>query len=120
MFWSNMNNTRLAELRSDFSRIWTEIQLIKTTQSQILTKEIHIMATLDQVLADEQAEAAAIAAVASAIADLKAQLAAAIAAASQPISPDLQAKIDEIFTAAEANKAALGALEPPPVVPPAA
>lgn len=63
------------------------------------------MARLDDVLADVTAETTMIAGVGTLVAGLRQQVADAVAAAG--VSADDQAKIDAIFAAAEANKAAL-------------
>ncbi len=64
-------------------------------------------ATLDDVLADIQAEKTAIAGLSDLISGLKQQLADALANAN--LSPENQAKVDAIFAEAEARKAELAA-----------
>ena len=82
----------------------------------ILANQRRIMATLDEILQDVTDESTAIDGVLTLISGLKAQLDAALAGAG--ITPEVQSKIDAIFTAAEANKAklatALAANTPPP------
>lgn len=63
------------------------------------------MATIDQVLSDVQAESTTIASVQAFVAGLRQQLADALANTSVPA--DVQAKIDQVFDAVEANKVAL-------------
>lgn len=81
----------------------------------------HIMATLDQVLADVTAESSQINAVGALITGLKQQIADALSGATLP--PAVQAKVDSIFATAEANKAAIqsaidaNASAAPPAVP---
>lgn len=67
-----------------------------------------IMATLDDILNNEADEATQIAAIGNIVTNLKAQLAAALSGTTLPSS--VQAEIDQIFTAATANKAALATL----------
>lgn len=64
-------------------------------------QESIIMATLDQVLADVQAESTVVNSLASLTAGIKAQLDAALAGA---LTPEVQTKVDAIFTGIEANK----------------
>jgi hypothetical protein len=71
----------------------------------IIKNQETMMATLDDVLADVTAETTQIASLSALIDGLKQQVADALAGATLP--PATQAKIDEIFTAAEANKAAI-------------
>jgi hypothetical protein len=78
--------------------------LNRKLDSIIKTQE-KMMATLDEVLADVTAETTQIASISALIDGLRQQLADALAGATLP--PATQAKIDEIFTAAEANKAAI-------------
>lgn len=88
--------------------------------------ETNIMATLDQVRQDIQDETAQIAGLSTFIAGLKQQIADALAGVTLP--PAVQAKVDEIFAGAEANKTALASamatsptgqpLPAPPVVDP--
>jgi hypothetical protein len=84
--------------------------------------ENDIMATLADILADEQAEGGEITQLVDAfnaqtatIADLQAQIAAL---APGTLTADQQASIDATFAAAEANKAALTAAIPVVVTPP--
>lgn len=76
------------------------------------------MATLDEVLADVQAETTLISGVSTLIDGLKSQLSAALANVN--LTPAVQAQVDQIFATAEANKAALAAAltanTPPAVV----
>ncbi len=60
------------------------------------------MATLDDILADVTAEAAGIDSLGTLITQLKEQVAGAT---SGNLPPDVQAKVDAIFTQAETNKA---------------
>lgn len=71
----------------------------------IIRNQEKIMATLDEVLADVTAETTLIASLGTLITGLKDQLAAALADTTLP--PEVQAKVDAIFAAAEANKTAL-------------
>ena len=63
------------------------------------------MATLDDILSDVTAETSSIASLSVLIAGIKQQLADALAGVTLP--PATQAKVDQIFAAAEANKQAL-------------
>jgi hypothetical protein len=81
------------------------------------TQGATIMATLDEILADVQAETSLISGVSTLIDGLKTQLAAALA--NESLSPAVQAQVDQIFATAEANKAALAVAlveNTPPVV----
>lgn len=72
-----------------------------------------IMATLDEVLADVTAETTQLDSLSTLIAGLQKQLADALAGTTLPA--DVQAKVDAIFAAAEANKAKIAAaLAPTP------
>lgn len=62
-----------------------------------------IMATLDQVLSDVTDESTQIDGLATLISGLRQQVADAVKNAGIP--PDVQAKIDQVFAQAEANKA---------------
>lgn len=75
--------------------------------SEILSNQETMMATLDQILQDVTDESTAIDSISTLIAGLKQQLADALANTSLP--PDVQAKIDAVFSAAESNKAKLAA-----------
>ncbi len=85
-------------------------------QDLILSKLETIMATLDEVLTDVTDESSRLDSISALIDGLKTQLADALAGTTLP--PATQAKVDAIFTAAEANKAkidkALNANVPPP------
>jgi hypothetical protein len=71
------------------------------------TREVGIMATLEQVLADVTEETTLIGSLSTLTAGLKAQLDDVLAGINLP--PVVQAKVDAIFAAAEANKAAVAA-----------
>lgn len=81
------------------------------------------MASLDQVLADVTDESTQLDSIAALITGLKKQVADALASAGT-IPPDVQAKVDAIFTQAEANKtkiaSALNANTAPAPTPPSA
>lgn len=68
----------------------------------IVQQQETIMATLDQVLADITEENTRLDSIAALIGGLRQQLADALSGANLP--PEVQAKVDAIFTAAEANK----------------
>jgi len=74
------------------------------------------MASLDDVLADVTGETTRLDSLSTLISGIRQQLADALSGASLP--PAVQAKVDAIFTAAEANKAkidtALNTNVPPP------
>ena len=78
-----------------------------------------IMATLDQVLADVTDESSRLDSISALIDGLRQQLADALSGATLP--PDVQAKVDAVFAAAETNKGkidkALNANVPPPATP---
>jgi hypothetical protein len=82
----------------DDEKNWTK--LFKMLE-EVLGKEVAIMATLDQIITDVTAETTLIDGVSTLIAGLKKQLADALAGV---LNADQQAKVDAIFTAAEANK----------------
>lgn len=73
----------------------------------IIRNQETMMATLDQILQDVTDESTAIDSISTLIAGLKQQLADALANTTLP--PDVQAKIDAVFSGAEANKAKLAA-----------
>lgn len=64
-----------------------------------------IMATLDQVVQDVSDESTLIDSVSVLITGLKQQIADALSGATLP--PDVQAKVDAVFSTAESNKAKL-------------
>ena len=64
-------------------------------------------ATLEQVLADVTAETTSIASISTLITGLQKQLADALAGTTLP--PAVQAKVDSIFQATEANRVAIAA-----------
>lgn len=66
-----------------------------------------IMATLDDITADMTEETTAIGGISTLVQGLRQQLADALSGTTLP--PAVQAKVDAIFTAAEANKGALAA-----------
>lgn len=70
-------------------------------QISIEQKVTHIMATLDQVLADVTAESSQLDSLNALIVGIKQQLADALSGATLP--PAVQAKVDAVFTQAEAN-----------------
>ena len=72
--------------------------------NNIERKEVSIMATLDQVLADVQAESTLIGSISQLISGLQQQLNDILAG---NLPPAVQAKVDAVFTQAEANKQAL-------------
>ena len=78
---------------------------IKTTLDHITHSLEKILATLDDVIQDMTDETTAIGGISTLITGLQQQLADALSGVTLP--PGTQAKIDQIFTAAEANKAAL-------------
>lgn len=84
--------------------------------NRILAQQEAIMATLDQVLQDVTDESTRLDSISALIDGLRKQIADILSGANLP--PDVQAKVDAIFTAAEANKAkidaALNANAPPP------
>jgi len=69
----------------------------------IIVNQEKIMATLDQVLTDVTDESTRLDSISALIDGLKQQVADALAGTTLP--PATQAKVDAIFTAAEANKA---------------
>jgi len=70
------------------------------------------MANLDDVLSNEADEATQIGVIANIVTNLKQQLADALSGTTLP--PAVQAKVDQVFAASTANKAALQALSNPP------
>jgi hypothetical protein len=91
------------------------IARLDAISSRLDLMEKKIMATLDDVLKDVTDESTAIDGISTLIAGLKQQLADALAGTTLP--PATQAKVDAIFTQAEANKGkiatALDANTPP-------
>ena len=74
---------------------------------QLLVNQEKIMATLDEVLEDVQGKSTVINSLSALISGLQQQIKDALANVTIP--PDAQAKIDQIFAAAETNKAKLAA-----------
>jgi hypothetical protein len=93
---------------------------IREMLALILRQQEPMMATIDQVLADVTDEGTSLAKLSTLISGLQQQLKDALAGIVVPA--DVQAKIDAVFVAAEANKVAiataLGQPAVPPVVPP--
>jgi NTP pyrophosphatase (non-canonical NTP hydrolase) len=75
-------------------------QIIRMLE-QLKNGQEDIMATLDEILADVQAETSLIDGVSTLISGLKQQLADALAGV---LTPAQQAEVDAIFAAAETNK----------------
>lgn len=73
----------------------------------VLAREENIMATIDEVLSDVQDESTVEDSLITLVTGIKSQLDAALA--SQGIPPDVQAKIDAVFSGIEANKAKVAA-----------
>ena len=84
-----------------------KLDAISAQLAAVLSKEISIMASLDDVAADVSAEPTLIASLSTLMLGFKDQLAAALAGTTLP--PAVQAKIDSIFNQAEANKAQIAA-----------
>lgn len=93
---------RLDWLYAQGERLHNVLETVLTNQAILNTKLETIMATLDDVLADVTAESAGIDSLGVLITQLKEQVAGAT---SGTLPPDVQAKVDAIFTQAEANKA---------------
>lgn len=106
MFW-HRDRELLKALRVGILAILDNQHKHKEILFQILRKEESIMATLDQIAADVTSEKTVIDSLAVLITGLKQQLDDVLAGVTLP--PAVQAKVDEIFVAAEANKAALAA-----------
>lgn len=91
-------------------------QELRGLLQQLLKQGEHIMASLDEVLADVTAETTSLDSIATLIAGLKQQVTDALSGTTLP--PAVQSKVDAIFTAAETNKqkiaAALAANVPTP------
>lgn len=86
-----------------------QIAEIRALVQRVIEKENETMATIDEVLADVQAESTQLDSLAALIGGLRTQLADALADTTIPA--ETQAKIDAVFTAVEANKAKImGAL----------
>jgi predicted metal-dependent enzyme (double-stranded beta helix superfamily) len=81
----------------------TLLREVLEKQGLILEKVESIMATLDEVLQDVTDESTQLDSIGTLVAGLKQQLADALAGTTLP--PGVQAKVDAIFTQAEANKA---------------
>ena len=77
------------------------LDLVKATNRS----EVKNMATMDQILDDVTAEKTLVEGVSTLISSLKAEVAAIIPAGT--LTADQQAKLDNIFAQAEANKSAL-------------
>lgn len=96
-------------LSSQFAAVFQRLDNLGKRFDQIDTRldlmEKNIMATLDQVLQDIADEKTAIASVSELIAGLRKQVEDALAGVTLP--PAVQAKIDQVFEGAEANKKAL-------------
>lgn len=80
-------------------------QILNIVQS-LKTQGDKIMATLDEVLADAQAESTVDDSIIALLTSIKAQLDALLGGS---LPPDLQAKVDAIFTQLEQNKAKVAA-----------
>lgn len=80
--------------------------LILSQDETIKKMEGKIMATLDEVLAAVQSQETMIDGISTLIAGLKQQLADALAG-SGALTPEVQAKIDQIFAEAEENRVKL-------------
>ena len=96
----------------------------RANDEAILMALEQIMASLDGIIAEVAKEQTEIGGITALIAGLRQQVADALA--SQTIPPPLQAKVDAIFAAAQANNAALvqalndpGQAPAPPAPPPA-
>ena len=96
----------------------------RANDEAILIALEQIMASLDDIIAEVAKEQTEIGGITALIAGLRQQVADALA--SQTIPPPLQAKVDAIFAAAQANNAALvqalndpGQAPAPPAPPPA-
>ena len=77
------------------------------TQQDLTQMEQRLMAKLDDIVADVTAETTLIEGVSTLVTGLKQQLADALT--GENLSPEAQAKVDQIFATAEANKAKLAA-----------
>lgn len=77
-----------------------------TLVKQVLKRETLIMATLEETLADVQAESAVDDSIITLVTGLKAQLDAVLGG---QLTPAQQAQVDQIFAAIEANKAKVAA-----------
>ena len=80
---------------------------IKELEAKIMAQIDDINAQLDQIIADATAESTLIDSISAVVTGLQTQLTAALA--NESISGPTQAKINQIFAAAEANKAKLAA-----------
>jgi capsule polysaccharide export protein KpsE/RkpR len=79
-----------------------QLSLVLNKISSLQTKMETMMATLDEVLADVQAESTQIDSLTTLTAGLKQQLTDALSGVTLP--PDVQAKVDAVFAGVEANK----------------
>src|SRR4051794_35866658 len=97
-------------------RIERKLDLILKGDRNIIRKERLIMATLDQIALEVAGESTDIDSLAKLFAGIQQQLADVLSGANLP--PAVQAKVDAIFAAVEANKQkladALAANVPPP------
>ena len=82
-----------------------EVRCITEMLARIIQQQEKLMATIDQVAQDVSDESTLIDSVSVLITGLKQQVADALSGATLP--PAVQAKIDAVFTTAEANKAKL-------------
>lgn len=98
----------LSHLITQFEVKTTAIQAsvaeIQTTLVKLERKEDNIMATLDEILSDVQAESTLIGSISQLIAGLQVQLNDVLAG---NLPPAVQQKVDAIFQQVEANKQAL-------------
>lgn len=94
----------ITQFESKTSSIINNLNDINIKLANISGKEDKMMATLDEILADVQAEPSLIASLTTLIGGLQQQLNDVLAG---NLPPAVQQKVDAIFAAAEANKQAL-------------
>jgi len=108
MAWQNFED----EAMQRFADLQTLLNTVLINQQSILAKETTIMANLDDILSNEADEATQIGVIQTMVENLRQQLADALSGVTLP--PAVQAKVDEIFTQASANKQALTDLSQTP------
>jgi len=100
------------EVMKRFDDLQAQLTTILINQQSSSTRETTIMANLDDILSNEADEATQIGVIQTMVENLRQQLADALSGVTLP--PAVQAKVDEIFTQASANKQALTDLSQTP------
>lgn len=114
-----LSNNAVILSREQYLKLEALLKDVRWNQGLTLRRLERIMATIDEVLADTTEESSKIDSLVVFIAGLKQQIADALAGVTLP--PAVQAKVDQVFAAVEANKGRIvSAMEAntPPTPPP--